>query len=511
MRRGLCALAFALCAGGSARGAVWPKPRSAQIGQQTAYFATVQFRDTSPNQTPELHRAFKRYEALILTHPAEAATGSKGTLYVEVHSFSAGQMNVAMHEAYQMSVDNDAVGKDTKVLVKAQTFIGALRALETLSQLTRFDFDKRAYRMDGLPMAFDDGPRFQHRGALIDTARHFLPLSSIYAVLDSLSYAKMNVLHWHMVDSQSFPVSFPSHAELAREGAFSPSELYDVEDLKSVVAYARDRGIRVMAELDSPMHTASWCGGQPGICPDPEACPEPLDVSKEETFKVIGDLFDDIRGIFPDGMLHIGGDEVKMDCWNQSASITAWRDEKGFSLDDAYHYFTNRVIAMAMERGYTVVGWDEMWKHFGTTLPRSTVIQNWNMGNQTDVTNAGYRVLYTSFWHWYLDHTDTTWQDAYAANPAEGVANGVKVLGGEGALWGEYVDASDLMATLWPRLGAIAERLWSVDGATRDLDDAEQRLADFRCLLNRRGIPAAPLNNSIAREEPPGPGDCAGQ
>mmetsp|Transcript_28464 Transcript_28464/g.91129 ORF Transcript_28464/g.91129 Transcript_28464/m.91129 type:complete len:529 (-) Transcript_28464:48-1634(-) len=487
---------------------VWPKPHIAIYDRRTAFFSRVVFNDLSAVPPPELQRAFARYEALILTHPAAAAAGSNATLQVDVRTYDKEptELNQWTLEMYAMQID--IAGSDIHVAVSSQNFVGALRALETLSQLTWFDFDARAYRMDGLPMKFQDSPRFRHRGVLVDTARHFLPLTEIYKLLDSFSYAKLNVMHWHMVDSQSFPVMFPRHPEMGSKGSYSPNERYDAEDLKAVVQYARDRGIRVMAELDTPGHAKSWCAGQPGICPRAIECPEPLDVSKEETFEVLGDLLDDVVDIFPDTFFHIGGDEVNYQCWNESVHITAWREERGMTLEDAYLYFVKRVQKLATDRGRTIVGWDEIWGNFGTELPKGTIIQNWRGINMTDIAEAEYSILYSNNGYYYLDHEWMFWTDAYTADPTEGVADQSLVIGGEGALWSERIDTSDLMATAWPRLGAIAERMWSDDAKTKDIDDAAARLAQFRCLLNRRGIEAAPLNNTEARAEPPRPASC---
>ena len=111
---------------------------------------------------------------------------------------------------------------------------------------------------------------------------------------------------------------------------------------------------------------------------------------------------------------------------------------------------------------------------------------------------------------WYLDHTSTTWNTMYTQEPTSFVTNKNNLpllLGGEGCMWGETVDVSDIEQTIWPRMAAIAERLWSPQNVN-DTKKAEPRIAYFRCLLNQRGIEAAPYNNSQAREAPPHPGNC---
>jgi len=198
---------------------------------------------------------------------------------------------------------------------------GVLRGLESFSQLVRFNFDKEEYEVANGPWKIDDSPRFPHRGLMIDTARHFETLPSIRGIIDSLTYAKLNVLHWHMSDSQSFPFQSKSHP-LLWKGAWSDQERYTQADVASIVEYARLRGVRVMVEFDMPGHAAAWCIGYPQICPS-TSCPQPLNVANNFTFKLISDLLMECTGgktstpgkpygLFPSNMIHLGGDEVRI-------------------------------------------------------------------------------------------------------------------------------------------------------------------------------------------------------
>jgi hexosaminidase len=126
---------------------------------------------------------------------------------------------------------------------------GAYHALETLSQMMQYSFDNETYYIGSCPWWITDYPRFPHRGLLIDSSRHFEPIQTIKNVIDSITYAKLNVIHWHIVDEQSFPFDAPSLPLLAENGAYSPYERYTVSDVADVVEYARQRGIRVMVEV----------------------------------------------------------------------------------------------------------------------------------------------------------------------------------------------------------------------------------------------------------------------
>jgi len=286
------------------------------------------------------------------------------------------------------------------------------------------------------------------------------------------------------------------------------------------VEYSRQRGVRIMLEIDNPGHAASWCLGYPEVCPAPD-CPEPLNPAADATWDLITALFNDVTsgkrgtGLIPDNMFHLGGDEVNTDCWTQSPSISAWLTQNGLTPDQGYEYFVNRSQSIARSQGRDVVGWEEIWDHFGTELDPSTIIHQWLPGSTIaqQATAAGYRVLWSTDGVWYLDGLSTTWQVCYIQEPCTGIDDDVcakLVLGGGGEMWGETVDTSDLQNTVWPRLAAIGERLWSPKNIT-DILAAEPRYAAFRCLLNRRGVAAAPYNNEYARSAPPHPGGCYSQ
>ena len=164
---------------------------------------------------------------------------------------------------------------------------------------------------------------------------------------------------------------------------------------------------------------------------------------------------------------------------------------------------------------------------FGSSLPKEAIIHAWNDRSAVaEATNAGYSALNSQ--GWYFDNLDATWEEMYVNDPTQGVdsvSSQGRVLGGQGEMWGETVDSSDLEQTVWPRLAAVAEQLWSPQQVTDcaadytvsgcadcfPLDTAFPRLSAFRCLLNRRGVRAAPVRNAKARDAPPGPASCLNQ
>eukprot|EP00045_Choanoeca_perplexa_P018020 m.274610 g.274610 ORF g.274610 m.274610 type:complete len:647 (+) comp17690_c0_seq3:36-1976(+) len=496
---------------------IWPMPAAFTNGSTTVVVDSVNFKFSATTTSKDLTAAFDRYQPLFFPNIANTPTGSNVVTGVEVTVEDvSGELQLETNESYILTIpDNGGMASIT-----APTVFGAMHGLETLSQLISFDFDAQSYKVAAAPWTINDKPRFAHREVLVDTARHFQALPALKAIVDSLVYAKINVVHWHLVDTQSFPFMSPTYPKLGSMGAWSSQERFTAADVAELVEYARQRGVRVMLEIDTPGHAGSWCKGHPEVCPSP-TCTQPLNPATEATFDLLSGLFKDVtggatgKGLFPDNMFHLGGDEVNTDCWTSTPSVAAWLKEQGLTADQGYAYFVNRTQAIAHSYGRQVVCWEEVWDHFGTQLKQDTIIHQWLPGSTIAVnaTAHGYRVLWSTDGVWYLDGLKTTWKTMYAQEPCEGIPDNLcdtLVLGGGGEMWGETVDYSDWHQTVWPRLGAVAERLWSLRTVT-DADAAHARMLAFRCLLNHRAVAAAPVDNPDARTSPPGPGSCYAQ
>jgi hexosaminidase len=239
---------------------------------------------------------------------------------------------------------------------------------------------------------------------MIDTSRHFLTEHAIRDIIDSLPYSKLNVLHWHMSDTQSFPLQVKSYNNLWA-GSFSKYERYTQREVASIVEYARQRGVRVMVEFDMPGHAASWCVGYPEVCPS-STCTQPLNVANNATFDLITSLLGEMTGnatsqpgipsgLFPDDFIHLGGDEVDTTCWTSTPSIVAWMAQQGYSdPDQAYAYFVQRAAAIAIAQGRRPVQWSEVFDHFQDKLDKKTIVHIWkDVTNVTQVVALGYNVI----------------------------------------------------------------------------------------------------------------------
>jgi len=398
-----------------------------------------------------------------------------------------------------------------------------LRGLETFSQMVIYVYETGMYTLPNTPWEIKEAPRFPHRGLMIDVARHYQTIQSIKNIIDSLPYAKLNVLHIHMSDSQSFPLQSSSSPNLWK-ASFSANERYTKDDIADIVEYAHYRGVRVFVEFDMPGHADSMCAGYPAVCPSPQ-CTSPLNVANNATFDLIQALLMEMTGgraskpgnpspgLFKDNFIHLGGDEVNTKCWTNTPSIAKWLVEMNMSADQAYGYFVARVAQLALDQGHRPVQWSEVFDHFQDKLAKGTVVHIWKSNtNVTQVVDLGYNVIINVGYYknsWYLDNLEVKWDAVYQNEPCQGVPDTLcpMIYGGHGEMWGETVDTSDLQQTVWPKLAAIAERLWSPRSVS-SVEQAYPRIEYFRCLLNQRGIAAAPVNNPYARSAPPNPGSC---
>ncbi|ETO08779.1 hypothetical protein RFI_28611 [Reticulomyxa filosa] len=290
---------------------VWPMPHSIDLYD---YDVPIQLPMTFQTNFKHeiLHEAVKRYQDIMFSH----TVSSEPRVY---HEYFDGvvlhidkdddvELELSMDESYELIVPalpSNSVNCN-KILLRAGTVFGALRGLETLSQLIRYDFATDTYKI--MLASINDKPRFAHRGILLDTSRHFHPPTVIKHLLDAMSYAKFNVFHWHVVDEESFPYQSNAFPNLWN-GSYSIHERYSEKDIFEIIDYARFRGIRVIPEFDTPGHAGSWCKGYPEICIR-ASCRRPsptlLDPSNPLTFEIVEGVLKEASQRFPDQFLHLG-------------------------------------------------------------------------------------------------------------------------------------------------------------------------------------------------------------
>ena len=227
------------------------------------------------------------------------------------------------------SLDSQAISQDSLfATINAHNYFGARHGMETLGQLIAYNSHTNMLQ---IPKGFkiEDRPAYSHRGVMIDTSRNYFDVHFLKRLIDGLSYSKMNILHWHITDTHSFPMYLEKVPELARYGAYSANEIYTSADIKEIINYARVRGVKILPEFDAPAHVGNgwqfaehlhpdW--GKLVLClnkqPWSNYCLEPpcgqFNVVNNMTYSVLGDVYEEMFEMFDRDLFHMGGDEVSL-------------------------------------------------------------------------------------------------------------------------------------------------------------------------------------------------------
>lgn len=374
----------------------------------------------------------------------------------------------------------------------AATPLGIMRGLQTFLQLVQITSSGFA----APAVVIQDKPRFPWRGLMIDVGRHFIPLDVLKRNLDGMAAVKLNVFHWHLSDNQGFRVEskkFPKLQEMGSDGLF-----YAQDEIRDLIAYARDRGIRVVPEFDMPGHSTAWFVGYPELASGPGPYQverkwgifDPaMDPTEERTYKFLDAFIGEMAKLFPDRYFHIGGDEVNGKAWDANPKIQAFMRAHGLKNNqDLQAYFNTRVQKLVSKHGKTMEGWDEILR---PDLPKDIVVQSWRgQDSLAAAAKQGYRGLLS--FGYYLD---LNWPASrhYAVDPISGEAANLspeqkqRVLGGEACMWSEYVSPENIDSRIWPRTAAMAERLWSPQDVT-DINSMYQRLENVSRWLDWLGL-----------------------
>ncbi len=370
--------------------------------------------------------------------------------------------------------------------------LGVLRGLETFLQLV--EPGPTGFAVPCLRI--DDRPRFSWRGLMIDVVRHFQSVEAIKRNLDAMAALKLNVFHWHLSDNQGFRVEcrrYPKLHELGSDGLY-----YTQDQVRQIIAYAADRGIRVIPEFDMPGHTTAWFVGYPELASAPGpyeierhwGVSDPaMDPTREETYSFLDGFIAEMAALFPDPWFHIGGDEVNGKQWDSNRRLQEFKRDRGFKTNEQLQaYFNQRVFAILTRHGKNMVGWDEILE---PGVPKDILIQSWRgQKSLAAAARQGYRGILSS--GYYLDLMFPASRH-YAVDPLSGPTASLTdsekslILGGEACMWAEMVSAENLDARIWPRMAAIAERLWS-PAEVKDVDSMYRRLETVSARLEFLGL-----------------------
>lgn len=427
-------------------------------------------------------------------------------------------------EAYTMEVSEDG-----SAVIKIASLAGGLHALETFAQLFfAHSIPNLGSYTPYAPLSIKDSPTYGHRGLNLDISRNWIPPEDVMRTIEAMAFSKLNRLHIHATDAQSWPLEIPTLPDLAIKGAYSPAQIWHTEDLAAVQRHGTSFGVQVFIEIDLPGHTTSIGIAYPHLVtakdvPWPKYALEPpsgqLRLNSSEVPPFIETLLNDLlsRTSHHSSLFHLGGDELNLNAYMLDPTVKSASHQV---LQPLIQAFVDHVISIATSHSLTVIMWEEMVLDWNLTLPQNVIIQTWRGSEDNaliSILNKGYKTLFGANSHWYLDcgygdfvdpepsnperrvkppYLDyctpyKNWRHVYAFNPIADIPQSLRhlLLGGEVHLWGELTDSVNLDGMLWPRAAAAAEVMWSSPGKEPD-ESTTRRLADMRERLVMRGFGA---------------------
>ena len=415
-----------------------------------------------------------------------AAQNQPASLVIKTSGASAAVQKVGEDESYRLEITS------TQALLTAPNPLGALHGLQTFLQLVRVT--PEGFSVPAVTI--EDQPRFKWRGLMIDAGRHFMPIPVIERNIDGMEAVKLNVFHWHLSENQGFRIESKVYPLLQEKG--SNGDYYTQKQVRDVIEYAHERGIRVVPEFDMPCHTTSWLVGYPKLASGPGPyeietkwgiLDAAMDPTRESTYQFLDKFLGEMTALFPDAYFHIGGDECNGKEWNANQRIQDFMRAHGLkSNEELQSYFSGRIQKLVASHHKIMEGWDEVLQ---PDTPRDVVIQSWRgqkslaaaarQGNGGVLSTGYYIDLNQSAAQHYL--VDPLGGDGAAFTPEQRA----RVLGGEATMWSEFVTAENVDSRIWPRTAAIAERLWSPQ-ELRDVHSMYERLAAVSQKLEYYGL-----------------------
>jgi hexosaminidase len=468
-----------------------PMPSKVQVGTGELRITPTFSVGLEGYQGGELNRASERFLGNVTRRTGlfvgvGSVAADKATLVI--HTEHAGSTVPELGEDESYSLEVTSAGAK----LSAANPLGILRGLQTFLQsihLTPTGFVVNAVQIQ-------DAPRFPWRGLMIDVSRHFIHMDTLKRNVDAMEAVKLNVLHLHLSDDQGFRLQSKEFPKLTESG--SDGQFYTQAEMRELIEYAGDRGIRVVPEFDMAGHSTSWFVGYPEISSGPGPYmierrwgifDPAMDPTREETYKFLDKFIGEMAAFFPDHYFHIGGDEVNGKQWDVNPKIQEFKREQNLkSNEELQAYFTQRVETLVKKHHKTMVGWDEI---LVPGMPGEIVIQSWRgQDSLAKAAQQGYRGLLSS--GYYLDAMAPAGK-YYAVDPMSNADAALtpeqqkRILGGEAAAWAEFISDENNESRIWPRAAAIAERLWSPQDM-RDPESMYARLAGVNQELEQLGL-----------------------
>ncbi|MFC9510292.1 beta-N-acetylhexosaminidase [Streptomyces sp. NPDC057002] len=435
------------------------------------------------------------------------------------------------------------------VLIEGGSAAGVFWGAQTLRQLLGPDAYRRAPlgrdRARSVPyLTIEDAPRFRWRGLMLDVARHFMPKEGVLRYLDLMAAHKLNVFHFHLTDDQGWRIEIERHPRLTEIGSWrartktghraSPlweekphGGYYTRDDIREIVAYAAERHITVVPEIDVPGHSQAAIAAYPELGNTDVIDTNSLSVwdtwginpnvlaPTDNTLRFYEGVFEEVLELFPSEFVHIGGDECPKDQWRRSETAQARIRELGLAGEDELQsWFIGHFDAWLAARGRRLIGWDEILEG---GLAKGAAVSSWRgYAGGIAAARAGHDVVMCPEQQVYLDHRQDpgpdepvpigwvrTLEDVYRFEPVPPELTPEEarhVLGTQANLWTEVMeDQARVDYQAFPRLAAFAEVAWSAlpAPAERDFAGFEHRMTAHYRRLDALGVayrsPAGPL------------------
>lgn len=447
-------------------------------------------------------------EAKILSSYLATDFGINSTLEAgknkgDITLIESDKFNSIKPNGYEMQVNSKGV------LLTANNNTGIFNGLQTLRQAIMIENNNLTIQY----AVVEDYPAFAWRSFMLDEGRHFKGVEVVKDLLDEMALLKMNTFQWHLTDDQGWRIEIKKYPKLTEVGSVRDSteinhfgsEIYDgkphsgyytQEQIKEIVAYAAERHITIIPEIEMPGHASAAIAAYPWLGTTNKQIKVPCrfgvqydvyDVTKPEVLAFFDDVLSEIIELFPTEVIHIGGDEVRYNHWNESPSVKAYMKKNGIkSPNELQVFFTNNISNLLASKGKRMIGWNEITgdkvndyqeaesksakNDTIQTLAKGTVVQFWK-GDPTlmlSTVEKGYEILNSFHEYTYLDYSykSIPLSKAYAFNVIpEGLSkeNESKVVGLGCQMWGEFTPTVQSMnQKIYPRIAAYAENGWTL-------------------------------------------------
>jgi len=389
-------------------------------------------------------------------------------------------------EGYSLRIDDDGVS------IEASEEAGAFHALTTLRWMLPPDSDNEGTW--ALPhVSISDAPRFEHRGLLLDCCRHFMDPDFVMRTIDLLALHKMNVLHWHLTEDQGWRIEVDAYPELTSTGAWRTEDdgsrhggFYTKAQIREIVAYAADRNITVIPEVELPGHSRAAIAAYPWLSCTGDSLEVPHDwgvfkdiycAGEDTTFRFLETVLLEVMELFPSEYIHIGGDEAPKVRWESCPKCQRRIQEEG--LHDAHElqsWFITQIGSFLADHGRKLIGWDEILEG---GLPDGATVQSWRgMQGGRDAVAMGRDAIMSPTSHCYFDYPveSIDLERVYGFEPEpEGLEGSGRILGGECNMWSERAPQELVDSKVFPRIVAMSEVLWS-SKSQRDWNGFQERM-----------------------------------